>query len=139
MLSVVFLCGGAAHAQTTPAAAPAATVVAKPVVLRGTLGTDQVQVILRRRADGEDGYEGDYFIFGSSQKVLLAGDVDAEDFIFEESENGTDISGQWEGKRTGDTMSGTWQSPGGTVKKSFNIQVLRTDGTAKQKTPNSAR
>jgi hypothetical protein len=129
------------QSQTTPkpAAAAAAPTFARPVVLRGTLGDDQIQVNLRPKADIEDGYEGDYFLFGSSQKILLAGDLDGEDLILEESENGTDISGQWEGKVTGDIISGSWQSVDGSVKKPFKITVLRTDDKAKPASSKTAR
>jgi hypothetical protein len=106
------------------------------VVLRGALGDEQVQVTLRRRADG--GYEGEYFIFGHSQKVLLAGDADADDFVFEESANGTDISGQWEGKGNGDTISGSWQSADRAVEKPFSIKVLRIEDGTKQRSTRPA-
>jgi hypothetical protein len=138
LLTTFCLFGAPAHSQ--PASAPSGTAQpdAKPVLLRGTLGDEQVQVTLRRRAGGDDGYEGEYFVFGQSQRILLAGDVDADDFVFEESENGIDISGQWEGKRTGDTMSGTWQSADGAVKKPFLIKVLRIEDKTKQRSPRPA-
>jgi hypothetical protein len=122
---------GAAFAQaqttsTTVGAVPAPA-FSKPLVLRGTLGDSQIQVNLRPKADVGDGYEGDYFVFGTSPRILLAGDLDGEELVLEESENGTDISGQWEGKRSGDTISGTWQSVDGSMKKPFNIKLLRTD------------
>jgi hypothetical protein len=133
ILAGICLFGAAvAQSQTTPKPAAAAALFAGPVVLRGTLGNDRIQVNLRPKADIEDGYEGDYFVFGSSQKILLAGDVDGEDLILEESENGTDISGQWEGKVAGDTISGSWESVDGSVKKPFRITVLRTDNKAKK-------
>ncbi|MEN3294573.1 MAG: hypothetical protein V7642_3826 [Burkholderiales bacterium] len=140
MLAALCLSGViGAQAQTTVRPSAAAPSFAGPLVFRGTLGDEQIQVNLRPKADAGDGYEGDYFIFGSSQKVLLAGDLDKEDFAFEESENGTDISGQWEGKLSGDTISGTWQSADGSNKKPFNIKVLRTDAKAKKTSSKPAR
>jgi hypothetical protein len=140
MLAGVCLFGSAvAQPQTAPALTAATPAFARQVVLRGTLGDDQVQVNLRPKADAEDGVEGDYFLFGSSQKILLAGDLGGEDFILEESENGTDISGQWEGKLSGDMISGEWQSVDGSVKKPFNLKVLRTDDKAKQRASKTAR
>lgn len=139
VVAAVCLFGAAgAQSQTTPKPAAAAA-FSKPVVLRGTLGDDQIQVHLRPKADVEDGYEGDYFIFGSSLKVLLAGDLDGEDFVFEESENGKDISGQWEGKMTADTISGTWQSVDGSTSKPFTIRLLRIDEKAKKTSSKPAR
>ncbi|HYD95502.1 MAG TPA: hypothetical protein VEC01_09260 [Noviherbaspirillum sp.] len=97
----------------------------KPVALRGTLGAEQVQVNLRTKAEFEDGIEGDYFIFGSSHRVLLAGEIEGEEFFLEESVNGTDVSGQWEGKMAGDTISGEWQSVDGKLSKPFQLRVVR--------------
>jgi hypothetical protein len=141
MAGVCLFGAAATQSQTTPkpTAVAAAPTFARPVVLRGTLGDDQIQVNLRPKADIEDGYEGDYFLFGSSQKILLAGDLDGEDLILEESENGTDISGQWEGKVTGDTISGSWQSVDGSVKKPFKITVLRMDDKGKPASSKTAR
>lgn len=127
VVGVCLFGAASAQAQTTPAPTATAPAFAKPFVLRGTLGDNQIQVNLRPKAEVGDGYEGDYFVFGTSPKILLAGDLDGEDLILEESENGTDISGQWEGKLSGDTISGTWQSVDGSVKKPFNIKLLRTD------------
>lgn len=100
----------------------------KPVALRGTLGSDQIQMNLRTKEEFEDGIEGDYFLFGSSQKVLLAGEIEGEDLFFEESVNGTDVSGQWEGKMVGDVISGEWQSADGKVSKPFQVRIVRPAG-----------
>ena len=97
----------------------------KPVALRGTLGAEQVQVNLRAKAEFEDGIEGDYFTFGSSHRVLLAGEIEGEEFFLEESVNGTDVSGQWEGKMAGDMISGEWQSVDGKLSKPFQLRVVR--------------
>jgi hypothetical protein len=100
----------------------------KPVALRGTLGSDQVQVNLRAKEEFEDGIEGYYFVFGSSQKVLLAGEIEGEDLFLEESANGIDVSGQWEGKMAGDVISGEWQSADGKVSKPFQVRIVRPAG-----------
>lgn len=100
----------------------------KPAALRGTLGEDQIQVNLRTKAEFEDGIEGDYFLFGSSQKILLAGEIEGEEMFLEESVNGTDVSGQWEGKIAGDTITGEWQSADGKVSKPFRIRMVRQAG-----------
>jgi len=104
----------------------------KPVSLRGTLGDAQIQVNLRTKVEFEDGIEGDYFVFGRSQKILLAGEVEGDEVFLEESENGTDVSGQWNGKLTGDTMSGEWQSADGTITKPFIVRIVRGDSTTRR-------
>jgi hypothetical protein len=101
----------------------------KPVSLRGTLGDAQIQINLRTKAEFEEGVEGDYFFFGRSQKILLAGEVEGDEVSLEESENGTDVSGQWNGKLTGDTLSGEWQSADGTITKPFNVRFVRSGAT----------
>lgn len=100
----------------------------KPVALRGMLGSDQIQMNLRTKEEFEDGIEGDYFLFGSSQKVLLAGEIEGEDLFLEESVNGTDVSGQWEGKMAGDLISGEWQSADGKISKPFQVRIVRPAG-----------
>jgi hypothetical protein len=97
----------------------------KPVALRGTLGEAPVQANLRAKAEFDGGVEGDYFFFGHSQKILLAGEIEGTDVALEESENGTDVSGQWNGTITGDTIAGTWQSADGSVSKPFRVVVVR--------------
>jgi hypothetical protein len=106
----------------------------KPVTLRGKLGDGDVQVNLHTKEQMEDGVEGEYFHFGRSQNILLAGEIDGEYLFMEESENGTDVSGQWDGKLAGDTISGEWQSADGKIKKSFMLRVVRPDEKAKSKT-----
>lgn len=123
-------------ADTTSAAAarPSAAVIgffAKPVALRGTLGDVAVQVRLRVKEDFAEGLEGEYFRFGRSQKILLAGEMDTDGMFIEESENGTDISGQWEGKIEGDTIRGTWTSADGDITKPFVLNVLRPPAPSK--------
>lgn len=100
-----------------------------PLALRGTLGDAPIQANLRAKTD-EDGFEGDYFLFGHSQKILLAGEIEGDDVFMEESVNGTDVSGQWNGKLSGDTISGTWQSADGLVVKPFSIRIVRAGGDA---------
>jgi len=109
--------------QTRPA--PEKLLQAGPLFFRGTLGDDQVQANLRAKVDIAEGFEGDYFLFGHSQKVLLAGEIDGDDMFMEESVNGTDVSGQWNGKLDGDVVSGTWQSADGLVTKPFTMKIVR--------------
>lgn len=131
----LFLLACAMPVAAAPAAGKAAPLFsvpanleAGPIALRGTLGDAQIQVNLRQKPDGEQGVEGDYFVFGTSQRILLAGEYDAQEFSMEESQNGTDVSGNWYGTVDGDSLTGTWQSVDGTVNKSFNLRLVRQTG-----------
>ena len=117
--------GAAATTATAPAAAAPGSlqdVLGKPAVLRGTLGEDRIQLSLKPKAD-EDGLEGHYFVFGQSAQILLAGEVDQNDLIMEESRNGKDVSGQWEGSFKNGLLSGTWSTLDGSVSKPFSLKV----------------
>ena len=104
--------------------APSKTVPAKPLTLRGTLGDVRVQMDLRPKADMADGWEGSYFLFGHSAVILLAGELDGGELALEESENGTDVSGQWNGKLGGGSLSGEWTSFDGSIVKPFNLKIM---------------
>ena len=105
-------------------ASTAAPLFQKPVFLRGTLGDQNVQVNVRPKEQIDEGLEGEYFVFGRSLKILLAGEMEGTTLFMEESENGTDISGQWDGKLEGDTLNGSWMSADGLVTKPFNLKVI---------------
>lgn len=110
-----------------PAQAPGANVPAlfhKPVFFRGVVGDINVQVNIRPKADIDEGIEGEYFIFGNSHKILLAGEIEGDQLFMEESENGTNISGQWDGKLEGDTLVGSWMSADGTITKPFTLKAV---------------
>jgi len=123
-------------AEATPAPASGKMLFVKPVALRGTLGDAQIQVNLRTKEEFEDGVEGEYFLFGHSRNILLAGEIEGDELLLEESENGTDVSGQWAGTLAGDTISGEWQSADGSVTKPFQIRIVRAVG--KEKTGNTS-
>ncbi len=109
---------------------PAASLLAKPVTLRGKLGDQAIQVHLHLKEQIDEGVEGDYFLFGRTQKILLAGEVDNNTLALEESENGTDISGQWDGKIDGNVIRGTWTSADASVTKSFEVTAVDVAATA---------
>ena len=112
-------------AQT--AAAPGTNVPAlfhKPVFFRGVVGDINVQVNIRPKADIDEGIEGEYFIFGNSHKILLAGEIEGDQLFMEESENGTNISGQWDGKLEGDSLVGSWMSADGSITKPFTLKAV---------------
>ncbi len=104
---------------------------AQPLILRGVLGEERVQMNLHVNAEFGDGVEGHYFVFGQSRNILLAGEAEGDELFLEESENGTDVSGQWSGKIAGDTIAGEWQSADGSLTKPFQMNVVRTIKKAK--------
>jgi hypothetical protein len=129
-LAVAALPVMAQHAPAGTAASPAALLapanlqelVRRPVILRGTLGDQQIELDLQPKVN-EDGLEGKYFVFGQSAQVLVAGEVDQNDLIMEESYNGKDVSGDWQGSLQHDVLSGTWSSLDGSVSKPFTLKV----------------
>ena len=142
------LCGGQLFAATpspeqppslpsVPAAplaqSPAAALLARPVTLRGKLADQPIQMHLRLKAQADEGIEGEYFLFGRSQKVLLAGEADNNTLTMEESENGTDISGQWDGRIEGNMIRGTWTAADNVTTKPFELNVLREAAVAERK------
>ncbi|MES2538288.1 MAG: hypothetical protein V4632_20705 [Pseudomonadota bacterium] len=108
----------------------AAALFSRPVLMRGSLGEAQVQMHVRPKAVAGEGMEGEYFVFGRSQKILVAGDIEAEEMFFEESENGTDVSGQWEGKREGEAIRGSWLSADGSISKPFLLTVVHPEAVS---------
>lgn len=114
--------GRAAGALTpVPPAMPAAG-----LVLRGTLGADQIQMTLRSKPEDDGGIEGDYFIFGQGTNILLAGEIDVDGLWMEESINGKDVSGQWEGQRQGEVIQGAWRPVDDSPGKQFSLRIVRT-------------
>lgn len=116
-----------APAEVKPAVAAGSTVPVlfhKPVFFRGVVGDINVQVNIRPKADIDEGIEGEYFIFGNSHKILLAGEIEGNQLFLEESENGTNISGQWDGKLEGDSLVGSWMSADGTITKPFTLKAV---------------
>lgn len=125
-----------------PTAQPAAQtpqLFGKPMVFRGTLGDKQVQLSIRPKNPADEGLEGEYFVFGSSQKVLLAGDGEGDALFLEESVNGKDVSGQWDGKLEGDTLSGSWTSADFSVTRPFVLKILPTSAPVPAKKATGAR
>ncbi|RBA25757.1 hypothetical protein EV677_1426 [Herminiimonas fonticola] len=118
-----------------PVAVSSAPVIfQKPVALRGTVGDVQIQVNLRPKEEVDEGHEGEYFIFGNSNKILLAGEIEKDGVLFmEESVNGKDISGQWDGKLEGDVLAGTWMSADGSITKPFSLKIISPVQKSSQK------
>ena len=121
VLLAAALLGGPARAADTSAAGG---MFSRAVVLRGTLGEAQIQMKLQPKEDPAEGIEGEYIVFGRSGRILLAGETDSGGLLMEESENGTDVSGQWEGQQEGAAVRGTWQSADGSVSKPFLLTPI---------------
>lgn len=118
----------AVNAAPNPAAAAAAPgslqqlLMSHTLVLRGQIDGRDIQLSLQPKKN-EDGVEGRYFFFGGSPEILVAGEVAGDDLLMEESLNGKDVSGQWEGHRQGQSITGTWSNADGSVSKPFALQL----------------
>ncbi len=109
-------------AANAPAGSLQQTLMTHALVLRGQIDGREIQLALQPKKN-EDGLEGRYFFFGGSPEILVAGEVEGDDLIMEESVNGKDVSGQWEGHREGQSITGTWSSADGAVTKPFALQL----------------
>lgn len=106
-------------------------------IYRGTLGEAVVQVTLSHDADDPDHLVGEYFIFGGGNTILLAGEITDDNFYMEESEDGSAISGYWEGKLVIEGnkgfIIGLWMNNEESVKKPFKLErVMRSRSMIKR-------
>jgi hypothetical protein len=112
--------------QTAPMSNP---LFAQPVELSGTLGGQKVRMHLQPKADEIDSVEGDYLTpageRNAGKRILLAGEIAQNKFSLEESEDGKDVSGQWDVDVQGDQIRGVWLSADGSVSQDFNLQIQR--------------
>ncbi|MCU6433478.1 hypothetical protein LPB67_06740 [Undibacterium sp. Jales W-56] len=119
----------AVYAQAAPPAKSGGVAILKQLhQWRGKLGDDVVQMRLQPKVEDIDSVEGDYLVIGSSRnkgnKILLAGEVTGDVLSMEESEDGIDVSGQWDGKLEGKILRGKWQSDDGKVVKDFVLEMM---------------
>lgn len=112
----------AGPAANAPEGSLQKTLMTHALVLRGQIGGRDIQLSLQPKKN-EDGLEGRYFFFGGSPEILVAGEVEGDDLLMEESVNGKDVSGQWEGHRQGQSITGTWSSADGSISKPFALQL----------------
>lgn len=129
-VACIALLAAAMFGAQAQAADAAGGIFSRPVVLRGTLGDAQIQMQLQPKEDPAEGLEGNYIVFGRSGRILLAGETEADGLLMEESENGTDVSGQWEGRNDGTAVRGTWQSADGSVSKPFVLTPVNAAATS---------
>lgn len=122
---VLFALPAAQAQQPAPMSNP---VFAKPQLLRGKLGKDTVQMQLQPKTEDIDSVEGSYIVLGGKRnhgnKILLAGEINANKLSMEESEDGVDVSGQWDGELTGTTLRGVWQSDDGKISQNFVLELV---------------
>ncbi|MDB5775086.1 MAG: hypothetical protein JWP38_1219 [Herbaspirillum sp.] len=103
---------------------PLAKLFANPAILRGTLGGAQIQMELHLKPGESGTLEGSYFIFGHTQKIQLAGEFEEDALSMEESANGQDVSGLWDGAYDGATLTGNWSTTEGVVVHPFVLKVI---------------
>jgi hypothetical protein len=129
LLTIGFLWWEAATAAD-PAVAPPkagaglAQLFARPVTLRGTLDGVPIQMELHLKPDDDEALEGSYFLLGKNSKVLLAGEFEEDALMMEESVNGKDVSGLWDGVYDGVSLTGNWSSLDGSVLHPFTLKVF---------------
>lgn len=75
----------------------------------GTVGDKQVRMRIAPKTDTRDSLQGEYQIGDGKGVRLLSGEWDNGTFLMEESDDGTRVSGNWEGQidRNG-AVRGTW-------------------------------
>jgi len=128
---IACLCIGTVQAQELQTAgAMSNPVFARAIELRGHLGTKQVRMHLQPKTEDRDSVEGSYVVVAGtkqSQKILLAGEVTADRLSMEESVDGTDVSGQWDGDLQGQTVRGIWLSADGNIRQDFTLEIMNTE------------
>lgn len=149
MLAAALLASGASFAAETSQAGakpavpamsgPSLGYFSKPLSLRGKLGDDPVQMHLQPKTEEIDSVEGSYEVRGHAGKILLAGEVTGEALTMEESQDGVDVSGQWDGKLEGKMLRGTWTSDDGSISKPFTLELQATSTSAKKALKHTAK
>jgi len=108
-------------------------------IYRGLLGEQRVQMVLMADEEQPGAYEGDYFIFGGGRNIQVAGEIDAERFYLEETDDGEHVSGSWDGKLVIEAnrayIVGTWRKDDESQALPFKLErVLRARAYLKRST-----
>lgn len=102
-------------AQGHPAAAqalPPRPAYAALPVYTGTLGNQPIRLRIGPKPDERDSFHGEYTRGSQPGVRLLAGEYEGETFLMEESDDGTRVSGNWEGTiDAAGVVRGTWTDP----------------------------
>jgi hypothetical protein len=131
-LSVLLLCGlltlpevDAAESTNAPMKARAvlAQLFARPVTLQGTLNGAPIRMELHLKPQETEALEGSYSTTDQGARVLLAGEFEEDALMMEESVNGHDVSGLWDGVYDGLTLTGNWSSVDGSVSRPFILRI----------------
>lgn len=138
LLPFVLMSGLGLPVQAQPFAPMSNPQFAKPVELRGKLGADKVTMHIQPKPEDRDSVEGNYVVAGGKRnhgnKILLAGEISGNKLSMEESEDGTDVSGQWDGELKDNVIRGVWQSDDGKVSKDFVLELIPPAKARKNKT-----
>jgi len=148
LLPLTLLSGFAVHAQAEDKSEPVPAVksgfapMSNPffsgaIELRGTMGSDKIRMHIQPKPEDRDSVEGSYVVAGgkrnNGKQILLAGEVSKNKLSMEESEDGVDVSGQWDGELKDNVIRGVWQSDDGKVSKEFVLELLPPSKTRKVK------
>ncbi|MFZ6640462.1 hypothetical protein ACO0LL_12015 [Undibacterium sp. TC4M20W] len=110
---------------------------AKEIEFQGKMGDDKIRMHLQPKTEDRDSVEGSYVVAGGKRnqgkKILLAGEVSGNKLSMEESEDGVDVSGQWDGELKDNVIRGIWQSDDGKVSKEFVLELLPLPKSKKTK------
>lgn len=112
-------------------------------VYRGLLGQKQIQLTLRPKPYASDSLVGEYFIFGEGQVIQLVAEIELEgqtyEFWAEESRNGIDVSGEWQGSwraataTAAEMIEGTWRDENTQQALSIRLTKVTVSPPAKLK------
>jgi hypothetical protein len=81
-------------------------------VYTGTLGGKPVLLRIGPKPDERDSFRGEYALGGMPGVRLVAGEYEGGAFLMEESDDGTRVSGNWEGTiDSAGAVRGTWTDP----------------------------
>lgn len=103
-------------------------------IYRGTLGQKQIQLTLRPKPAATDSLAGEYFIFGEGHIIQLVAEIepDGQTYAFwaEESRNGSDVSGEWQGtwvlkkESSKGSITGVWKDEADQQTQSFALEKV---------------
>ncbi len=115
----------AADASAAVNGAAFSRLLARPAVFKGTLNGAPIEMQLRLKADETAAVEGNYVLNGQAGHVLVAGEFEQDALMMEESVNGKDVSGLWDGVYDGKSLRGNWSSLDGETLRPFVLTPVR--------------
>ena len=107
--------------------------------LVGTLGGRQIVLRLGAKTDDPSGVHGEYQYTDSGQVILIAGDRQGDTLEVEESNDGTQITGNWVGKFAADgTLAGDRMNVDDSDPQPFDLKPLAAGQAVPAATPSAA-